>query len=101
MLNHFEERRLRAIEQSLETEDPEFAKRLRSRSTEQPQDAARPSISTPLFFGAVIALVVLPASPVLAMVILSVPVIITVWISVLTARIGSATDERPGGHDEN
>ena len=102
MLNHFEKRRLRAIEQSLETEDPEFAERLKSCAAEQPQDAVRPSISVPLFFGAVFALVALPVSPVLAMVILSVPVIIAAWIRVLTARIGGAADERPAaGHEEN
>jgi hypothetical protein len=95
MLNHFEKRRLQAIEQSLETEDPEFAERLKSSSAEQTQDATLTSMSAPLFFGAVFALVTLPASPALAAVILSVPVIITVWVRVLTARIGSATEERP------
>lgn len=102
MLNHFEKRRLRAIEQSLETEDPEFAERLKSPSAERSEDATQPSMTPPLFFGAVFALVLLPVSPALAAVILAAPVIITVWARVLAPRIGSATDDRPAAEpDEN
>lgn len=67
MLNRFEQRQLRAIERSLELDDPVFADRIRNATPASSTGHSRAHLSAVAMAGAVLAVVGLVVSPLLVM----------------------------------
>jgi hypothetical protein len=93
MLDHSEQRRLREIERMLETDDPAFAQRLTSTSTQRDPTGPQHRMKVLMIIGGSLALAGLLVHPLVVAVGLSIA-LTAFWI-----RVGTAWIERSNARD--